>query len=63
MNNEWRKFNPRDPNTHPKDNSRVEVKYADGMQISGGYLKGHFLQGGVISASSVSLIKRWRYAQ
>jgi hypothetical protein len=63
MNNEWRKFNLRDPNTHPKDNSRVEMKYADGTQISGGYLKGHFLQGGVISASSVNLTMRWRYAQ
>ena len=28
-----------------------------------GYLKGHFLQGGVISASSVNLTMRWRYAQ
>jgi hypothetical protein len=63
MKNEWRKFNPRDLNTHPKDNSRVEMKYADGRQISGGYLKGHFLQGGVISVGSVDVTMRWRYAQ
>ncbi len=63
MKNEWRKFNPRDPNTHPKDNSRVEMKYTDGTQSSGGYLKGHFLQGGVIPASGVSLTMRWRYVQ
>jgi hypothetical protein len=63
MKSEWRKFNPRKPDTHPKDNSRVEMKYADGTQISGGYLKGHFFQGGVISASSVDLTMRWRYAQ
>jgi hypothetical protein len=63
MKSEWRKFNPKDPNTHPKDNSRVELKYADGSQLSGGYLKGHFLQGGVISASGVNPTMRWRYAQ
>ncbi|MGA8090543.1 MAG: hypothetical protein WCA10_24925 [Terracidiphilus sp.] len=63
MKKEWRKFNPRDPNTHPKDNSRVELKYTDGTQFSGGYLRGHFLQGGVISAASVHLSVRWRYTQ
>ncbi len=39
------------------------MKYADGRQISGGYLKGHFLQGGVISAGSVDVTMRWRYVQ
>jgi hypothetical protein len=63
MTNEWRKFNPKDLKTHPRDNSRVEMKYADGKLISGGYLKGHFLQGGVISVSKVDLTMRWRYMQ
>lgn len=63
MKNEWRKFNPKDPNTRPKDNSRVEMKFADGTQSFGGYLKGHFLEGGVISASSANLTMHWRYAQ
>jgi hypothetical protein len=63
MKNEWTKFNPRDPNTHPKENSRVEMKHADGSQSSGGFLQGHFLQGGVISASGVGLTMRWRYVQ
>ena len=63
MKNEWRKFNPRDPKTHPKDNSRVHMKYADGSQFSGGFLKGHFLQGSVISASSLNMTMRWRYIE
>jgi hypothetical protein len=61
MKNEWTKFNPRDSNTHPRDNSRVEMKHADGSQTSGGFLRGHFLQGGVISASGVGQTMRWRY--
>jgi hypothetical protein len=61
MKNEWTRFNPRDPNTHPKDNSRVEMKHSDGSQSSGGFLRGHFLQDGVISASGVGLTMRWRY--
>jgi len=63
MKNEWQKFNPKDRATHPRDNSRVQLKYADGTQVSGGYLKGNFLQGGVISAAAVHQTKRWRYAE
>jgi hypothetical protein len=63
MKSEWRKFNPKDRNTHPKDNSRVQMKYADGTQISGGYLMGNFLYGGVNSAATVEQIKRWRYSE
>jgi hypothetical protein len=63
MKNEWRKFNPKDRNTHPRDNSRVQLKYADGTEISGGYLKGHFLHGDVIPATAVDQMKRWRYAE
>jgi hypothetical protein len=63
MKNEWRKFNPKDRNTHPRDNSRVQMKYADGTEISGGYLKGHFLQGGVISATAADQTKLWRYTE
>jgi hypothetical protein len=62
MKTEWRKFNPKDRVTHPRDNSRVQIKYADGTQVSGGYLKGHFHQGSVISATAVSQTKYWRYA-
>jgi len=63
MKNEWRRFDPKNRNTHPKDNSRVLMKYADGTQISGGYLKGHFLNGGVILATAVVQTKHWRYAE
>jgi hypothetical protein len=62
MKNEWHKFDPKDSNTHPRDNTRVQVRYANGTQFSGGYLKGYFRQGGVISANTVSLTKHWRYA-
>jgi hypothetical protein len=63
MKNEWRKFNPKDRSTHPRDNSRVQMKYADGTQVSGGYLKGNFLQGGIIPAAAASQTKHWRYAE
>lgn len=63
MKNEWRKFNPKDRTTHPRDNSRVQMKYADGTEISGGYLRGNFHQGGVISAAAPDLTKHWRYAE
>jgi hypothetical protein len=63
MKNEWRKFNPKDRETHPRDNSRVQMKHADGTQVSGGYLKGNFVQGGVISTSAADRIKHWRYAE
>jgi hypothetical protein len=63
MKNEWRKFDPRDRNTYPRDNSRIQMKHADGTQISGGYLKGNFVQGGVISAAGVDQVKHWRYAE
>jgi hypothetical protein len=63
MKNEWRKFDPKDRNTHPRDNSRVQMKYADGTQISGGYLRGNFLQGGIISATAIGQTKHWRYAE
>jgi hypothetical protein len=39
------------------------MKHTDGSQSSGGYLRGHFHQGGVISAGGVSLTMRWRYVQ
>ena len=61
MQSEWHKYSPKDPKTHPRENTRVEVKYADGTQFSGGYSRGHFVNGGVISANSVNLPKRWRY--
>jgi hypothetical protein len=62
MKNEWRKFDPKDRNTHPRDNSRVQMKHADGTQISGGFLKGNFLHDGVILAIAVHQTKHWRYA-
>jgi hypothetical protein len=63
MKSEWTKFNPKDPQTYPRENSRLEIKNADGSLSSGGFLRGHFLQGGVISASGVGLAMRWRYVQ
>ncbi|MGB7267661.1 MAG: hypothetical protein WBC92_19245 [Terracidiphilus sp.] len=63
MKNEWCKFNLRDRNTYPRDNSRVEMKHADGTQVSGGFLKGNFLQRGVISAAPADQIKLWRYTE
>jgi hypothetical protein len=63
MKNEWRKFNPKDRNTYPRENSRVQFQYADGIQMSGGYLKGLFLHGGAISATAVDQMKLWRYAE
>jgi phosphoribosylformylglycinamidine (FGAM) synthase-like amidotransferase family enzyme len=63
MNNKWRKYSQKDPSTHPKENTRVQMKYADGTQISGGYSMGHFLQNGVVSATVVLQTTRWRYAE
>jgi hypothetical protein len=62
MQSEWHKYNPKDPSTHPKENTRVEMKDTDGTLFLGGYSRGHFVHGGVISANSVNLPKRWRYA-
>jgi len=62
MPNLWFKYNPRDPRTYPKENTRVEMKDADGTQCSGGYLAGHFVSGGVISVNAANLPRFWRYA-
>ncbi len=39
------------------------MKHADGTQVSGGFLKGNFLQRGVISAAPADQIKLWRYTE
>jgi hypothetical protein len=62
MQNEWHKYNSKDLGTHPRDNSRVEMKDADGAQSSGGYLAGRFVTGGT-SATGMNLTKHWRYAE
>jgi hypothetical protein len=62
MQSEWHKYNLKDSSTHPRDNSRVEMKDADGTQFSGGFLAGRFVSGGVISANAHDLPKHWRYA-
>lgn len=62
MQNEWRKYSPRDPKTYPKENSRVEMRDADGTQLSGGFLAGRFVSRGVTSANASNLPKHWRYA-
>jgi hypothetical protein len=59
----WHKYSSKDPSTHPRDNSRVVMKYSDGSQYSGGYSMGHFLQRGVISAPTVGQTTRWRYTE
>jgi hypothetical protein len=51
MKAEWRKFNPKDRSTHPRDNSRVQMKRADGTHVSGGYSMGRFHYGGVIATT------------
>jgi hypothetical protein len=63
MKNDWHKFNPKDRTTHPRENSRVQMKCADGTQVSGGYLKGSFLHGGVISVAAIHQTTHWRYAE
>ena len=60
---EWRKFDPRDRSTHPKDNSRVLMKRADGTQVSGGYSMGRFHSGGAIATAAADQTKLWRYAE
>jgi hypothetical protein len=61
MKNEWRKYDPKDQTTHPRENSRVQLKFSDGTQFSGGYLRGHFHHGGAVSAATVNQSKHWRY--
>jgi hypothetical protein len=63
MQSEWNIYILRDLKTHPKENTRVEIKDTDGMQFSGGYLAGHFVQGGVISANAANVPKCWRYLE
>jgi hypothetical protein len=62
MQNEWHKYILRDPKTYPKENSRVEMKDADGTQFSGGFLAGRFLSGGATPVNASNLPERWRYA-
>jgi hypothetical protein len=62
MKAEWRKFDPRYRSTHPKDNSRVLMKRADGSQVSGGYAMGRFHYGGAVATATADQTKRWRYA-
>jgi hypothetical protein len=62
MQSKWNKYSPRDPKTFPKENTRVEMRDANGTQFSGGYVAGHFVSGGVISANAANLPKCWRYA-
>jgi hypothetical protein len=62
MQNEWNKYNPKDSDTHPRDNSRVEMKDADGTLSSGGYLASHFVSGG-ITARAANMPKHWRYSE
>jgi hypothetical protein len=59
---QWQKYNPKDQSTHPKENTRVELKFADGTQFSGGYLGGHFHYSGTATAYTVNQAKQWRYA-
>jgi hypothetical protein len=63
MQDEWHKYNLKDSSTHPKDNSRVEMRDADGAQSSGGFLAGRFVSGGGKSATGMNLTKHWRYAE
>ena len=63
MQSEWHRYIHKDSSTHPRDNSRVQMKYADGTQFSGGFLAGRFVSGGVTSANAASLPKHWRYAE
>jgi hypothetical protein len=62
MKNEWQKFNPKDRSTHPKENSRVQMKYSDGTELDGGFMWGHFHHGGASPAASTMQTKQWRYA-
>ena len=63
MQSEWNRYSLKDLSTHPKDNSRVEMKDADGTQFAGGYLAGRFVSGGGKSATGMNLTKHWRYAE
>jgi hypothetical protein len=63
MKHEWHKYSSKDPNTHPKENTRVQMKHADGTQVTGGYSMGHFLQGGTVSVTLVQRTSRWRYLE
>jgi len=63
MKQEWRKFNPKDRSTYPRDNSRAQMKRADGTQVAGGYAMGHFHYGGAIATTAAVQTKHWRYAE
>jgi hypothetical protein len=52
----------RDRTTHPKDNSRVLMKRADGTQVSGGYAMGRFHFGDATATTAADQAKYWRYA-
>jgi hypothetical protein len=60
---EWHDFDPNDINTHPKSNSLIQVKYADGWQADEIYSRelGVFFRACVLPESTLALPKRWRY--
>ena len=54
----WHDFNPDDISTHPKANSSVQVKFANGRQADGVWVNGGFFQVDVLPESPIA---RWRY--
>jgi hypothetical protein len=63
MENGWHDFDPIDLNTHPEDNTHVQMKYANGRQFTGIYSRttGWFFHSGAMPEDTVSLTRKWRY--
>jgi hypothetical protein len=56
---DWHTFNPRDPQTYPKVDAPIQVRYESGS-LSVGFSRDFFPGSGLLSDS---LITGWRYVK
>lgn len=60
--NEWRIFNPSDPQTHPSLMALIDIKFHDGNLLNIVYLAGAGLFSKASGAKIIGTIERWRYS-
>ena len=62
---EWHDYDPHDLSTHPEENKRVQMKYANGRQFTGRYSRaaGMHAHVGIVPEDTINLAKKWRYVE